>query len=253
MHKKIIQNNFASKAAIYNDCADIQKNAAQNLCEIAKNFISNSNKILDLGSGTSFIAKNLISTHQNLQIFEIDFAINMLKHWPNKPQNVLPILADIENLPFKNHETFDIILSSFALQWIENFDELFVNLQKILKKNGYLVFCIPDEKSFSEIKDANIKSGCNFFFKKLPKIELIKAALAKNQFKEKLLDYKIATKHHKNAVLALREIKNIGANYSNYAIKKPITKKSLQKFNDLFLQDSQNNLSWHLYYLIYQK
>ena len=109
INKKIIKHNFSNKAAIYNDCALIQKTAAKKLCDLAKHFIGDESTILDLGSGTSFIAKNLAISQKNIQIFEIDIAHNMLKHWDDRPQNVFPILADIENLPFKNHETFDII------------------------------------------------------------------------------------------------------------------------------------------------
>lgn len=177
----------------------------------------------------------------------------MLNHWQDRPKNVFPILADIENLPFENIENFDLIFSSFALQWIDNFENLFNNLQKILKKNGYLIFCIPTKKSLKEIQNASKKSGCNFFFRDLPSSDIINKSLANTGFKEQFSFYQIVTKYHQNAVFALKEIKNIGANYSETCYKKAVEKKSLKKFNEIFIQDSHNRISWHLYYLIYQK
>ncbi len=254
INKKIVQHNFSDKAFIYNDCALIQKTAAQKLCDLAKNFIKDGDVILDLGSGTSFIAKNLLQSQKNLQIFEVDLAPNMLKHWRDRPKNVFPILADIENLPFKNRETFDIIFSSFALQWLENFEQLFLNLHLLLKKNGMIIFCLPTEKTFAEIKEASKKSDCNFSLQKLVNQDSIRQSLLNVGFKEKLFSQEIIEQKHQNAVAALKELKKIGTNYSeNFIKQKSIAKKNLQKFNVFFSQNSSNNASWHLCYLIYQK
>lgn len=255
INKKIIKHNFSDKAAIYNDCALIQKDAAQKLYNLGKNFVKDNAAILDLGSGTSFIAKNLLnSTAKNLQIFEVDIADNMLKNWRDRPQNIFPILADIENLPFKKQETFDIIFSSFALQWLENFEELFHNLHLLLKKNGIIIICLPTENSFIEIRDASKSSGCNFLMQKLVNQDFIKEILLKIGFKEKYFANEVIKQKHKNAVAALKDFKKIGTNYSeSSAVKKFVTKRNLQKFNVFFSQNSSNNTSWHLCFLIYQK
>jgi len=254
INKKIVQNNFNRKASIYNDFALIQKTAAQKLCDLANDFIHDNSVILDLGSGTSFIAKNLIEKRKNLKIFEVDIAPNMLNHWTNRPKNVSPILADIENLPFKNNETFDIIFSSFALQWLDSFDNLFTNLHSLLKKNGVVIFCLPTSKTFAEIKEASKKSDCNFAIRNLPDSLYIKEALVKARFKEKIFANDIISQKYSNAVDALKEFKKIGTNYSEkFATKKSITKINLQKFNVFFSQVNNNNTSWHLCYLIYQK
>lgn len=253
-NKQIVRDNFNRKAAIYNDCAVIQKNAAQKLCDLAQDFIHDDSVILDLGSGTSFIAKNLITKNKSLKIFEVDIASNMLENWKDRPKNVFPILADIENLPFKNSKTFDIIFSSFALQWLDNFENLFTNLYSLLKKDGVIIFCLPTQKTFTEIKEANKKSDCNFAIRNLPGQRFLSENLIKVGFKEKLATSEIIAQKYPNAVAALREFKKIGTNYSeNFATKKFVTKTNLQKFNVFFSQISNNNASWHLCYLIYQK
>ncbi len=259
-NKKAIQNNFSSKAAVYNDFAAVQKNAAKKLCNLAKPLIANDAKVLDLGAGTGFVAKNLVAENKNLQIFEIDFAADMLKHWLDRPSNIFPVLADIENLPFKKNESFDIIISSFALQWLDNFAELFANLNSILKKNGYIIFCLPLQETFAEIKNANKKSGCNFFLKSLADGKKLRQNLLEFGFKEYFFASEVVLQRYLNAVEALKEFKKIGVNYSpkdapkNTQLPQKLpNKKSLQKFNDFFLQDSNNTTSWHLCYLIYQK
>ena len=276
INKKIIQQNFSRQATIYNDCALVQKNSAKKLCELAKkiltenNFVQSQNftvsensltelqnkniNILDLGSGTSFIAKNLHEFNQNLKIFEVDIAENMLKQWVDRPSNILPILADIENLPFEKTASFDIIISSFALQWIENIPQLLRKLKILLKENGALIFCLPTEKTFAEIKSASEKSQCNFSIKTLHNENFIRDELLKLKLQEHFYQTEIVPQKNQNAVAALKEIKKIGANYSEkFATKKNISKNNLQKFNDFFLQDNQNITNWHLAYFIFKK
>ncbi len=249
--KKIVQKNFSSKAGTYCDLALIQKEAAQKLCDLAKSFIKNDAVILDLGSGTSFIAKNLTSAKNNYKIFEVDISAKMLEQWRERPKNVSPILADIENLPFEKTETFDVIFASFSLQWIENFDELFKNLSRLLKKNGLLALCLPCSRTFAEIKSASIKSGCNFYLKNLPSHDLITKNLLKNNFVDKINYTDQIIKTYISATEALREIKRIGANYS--ATKNFVTKNKLQKFNDFFAKEFKNITSWEISYLIQKK
>lgn len=256
INKWIIQNNFSQKASTYNDLSIVQKNAAQKLCDLAfaRNLINNNSTILDLGSGTSFIAKNLLQNKKDLEIFEVDIAEKMLNHWTDRPENVFPILADIENLPFKNPETFDAVFSSFALQWIENFEELFAKLYSLLKPNGLLIFCFPTEKTFIEIKEANKESGCNFEMRELVNEGFVKNCLLKSNFKEKLFLCEVISQKYQSATMLLKGLKRNGSNYSqNRATKKPVTKKNLQKFNDFFSQNSNNVSSWNICYLIYQK
>jgi len=252
INKKNVQHNFNNKATIYNDCALIQKTAAKKLCDLAKDYINDDVTILDLGSGTSFIAKNLLLFQKNLKIFEVDFAKKMLDHWQDRPKNVTPILADIENLPFKNNETFDIIFSSFALQWIDNFEQLFTNLYSLLKQNGLIIFCLPTEKTFAEIRDANKKSGCNFSIRNLANQASIRQSLLDIGFKENFFISEIVNQKYQNAAESLKEFKKIGTNYSENS-KTIITKKNLQKFNLFFSQNSNNIASWHLCYLIFKK
>lgn len=249
--QKIVRKNFSKSSCRYNDLALIQKNCAKKLCNLAKKFIKENNYILDLGSGSSFIAKNLILENKNQKIFEIDIALNMLQHWRERPNFTFPLAADILNLPFKNQEIFDVTFSSFALQWVENFDNLFAFLQKIIKTGGIIAFCLPTKNSLSQIRSASVKSGCNFNIINLPDENLLRQKFCDYNFKKILFSQEIITQTNKNAVDFLKNIKQIGANYS--ANNNFISKKQLQKFNDFFLIDSKNQNDWYINYFLFQK
>ncbi len=245
--KKIIQKKFSRGAGRYDEVAVVQKEAAKELCELVVRHQASGIRdftILDLGSGTSFIAKKLLT--DDSKIFELDLSAEMLQSWPDRPSNVFPVQGDIENPPFENH-SFDLIISSFSLQWIEDFEKNFSKIFSLLKPNGTFAFCVPTFESLPELKAENI-----FNLNDLPKIEDLKSALKKSGFVEVFFQKKIVKQNFKNGYEALKSLKEIGANYSKKKEKK-ITKTQLKHFRlKNFQQENKNpySLTWIEAYFI---
>jgi malonyl-ACP O-methyltransferase BioC len=255
--KNLIEKNFSAAAKNYDEAAQIQRLAANNLCDlVAKNFDYENKKILDLGSGSSFIAKNISAQKKNCEIFEVDLAQAMLDLWACRPQNILAIKGDIENLSFKKN-SFDLLISSFSLQWLSNFEKTFSDFFSILKPQGILAFSLPTAESLSELRRASIDSASNFNFYDLPEISHINSAFTQAGFVKKIHNSEILKQEFVNGVAALKALKKIGANYSP-AKKRPITKEKLARFNSLCLKGgaSENRniaVSWHISYFYLQK
>lgn len=263
LDKKIIQKNFSRGAKSYDEAASIQKKTAKKLCDLVVSHQSSVDcqlstvdflKILDLGSGTSFIAKNF-SDKKNLKIFEIDLSFEMLKSWTQRPENIFPIQSDFEKLPFK-HSSFDAIISSFSLQWMSDFEKNFSEIFSLLKPGGIFAFCLPTEGSLKELSAAKI-----FHFNQFPKVEDLKSALKKSGFVEKSFSIETLQQSFSNGSAALQSIKKIGANYSqkkNNEKKKIITKAELKQFNNFCLKnfsttDKNITVSWFTSYFILSK
>ena len=142
--------------------------------------------------------------------------------------------------------SFDVIISSFSLQWIEDFDNLFNNLHKILKPRGILAISVPDNKSFEELNDSP------FLLNKMPATQELSNILIKNQFTKKaLINEKICEKFS-NLIEALKSFKKIGVNYFSN------NKKNFKDLKKFYLKNLQNNLtykklSWSISYFIYCK
>jgi len=269
LSKKTIQKNFSRGAKNYNEAALVQKAAAKKLCELVFKWIPSYDgvtdrgfatpshdgvqKILDLGSGTSFIAKEILKQNQNVIIFEIDLSLEMLESWTERPSNVFPIQGDIENLPFEN-QSFDVIISSFSLQWVDDLEKTFVKIFSLLKPNGIFAFCVPTSESLQELKAANI-----FSFNELPKISDLDSAIEKSAFIKKFFETKISKENFKNGLEALKSLKRIGANSSKRE-KERITKAQLDQFNNFCLKNSHQlnknsdafgfNISWTETYFV---
>ena len=281
--KKIIEKNFSRGAKNYDEAALVQREAAKKLCDLAVPFIKNEARILDLGAGTGFVAKNIFDLldkkkilkqvqddgvsgevqvqtlsprHPELvsgsitkiQLFESDISFEMLK---KNTKNTFKIQSDFENLPFKNN-SFDLLISSFSLQWLENLEQTFSHFFSLLKPSGTLAFCIPTQESLNELKSANI-----FNFTKLPKAEDLILALQKNSFIEKKFQTEILEQEFESGLQALQSLKKIGANYSNKK-NKTLNKTQLIQFNNFCLKNfgttnKKVRLSWFVSYFIFVK
>ncbi|MDX2083145.1 MAG: methyltransferase domain-containing protein [Rickettsiales bacterium] len=230
--KKIIATNFSRAAKDYNKMALVQAHSAQKLCALALPFIKNNSTILDLGCGNGFVSKNL-SSQKNLKIFESDLSLEMLKQSCGDKK----ICCDFENLPFKNH-SFDILISSFSLQWLNNFEKNFQQFSLKLKSNGILAFCLPTDQSLEQLKIASANSGCNFHFNSLPTINDLKSALKNCGLVEKIFELEVIESEFISGREALQSIKKIGANYSNK--KNFVSKTQLAQFDSFCLKNFIN-------------
>ncbi len=255
LDKKIIAKKFGDAAKNYDNHAEIQKIAAKNLCKIALPFIKNNALVLDLGAGTSFISKILSNKktfeQKNLQIFETDLALEMLQNSNCNQANIFKIQSDIENLPFKNH-SFDILISSFSLQWLQNFEQSFNHFFSLLKPQGILAFCVPLDESLGELKAANI-----FSFNQLPKISDLKFFVKKTGFNEIFFSTEIIKQNFTDGLAALKSLKKIGANHL-FKPRNIISKTKLKQFENFCLKNCSQttkkvSASWTLSYFILSK
>ena len=291
LNKRIIGENFSRAAQNYEAVALVQKQAAEKLCHLASPFIRDGLRILDLGSGTGFVSRSLnnlqngprnivtpysplvspysplVSPYSPLVtpysplvtphllrgplVFEADLSLSMLQQHPSN----FKINCDFENLPFRNH-SFDILISSFSLQWLSDFEKNFLQFSALLKPHGIFAFCIPTDKSLEELKLASIESGCDFHFNILPKISDLKSALKKCGFEERLLELEVIKSEFTDAFQALKSIKKTGANYTTK--RKFVSKTQLTQFRSFCLKNfSQPNkkisISWNVSFFIFQK
>ncbi len=95
-------------------------------------------KILDFGCGTGIYSKILKNKGADVKGFDI--SPGMLKIAKRYVNNVEFRLGKGNNIPF--NEKFDIVFASLVLEHINNWDEVFKEVKKVLKKDGYFIFSI---------------------------------------------------------------------------------------------------------------
>lgn len=229
--KNLIAKNFSLGAKTYDEAAQIQLETARDLVELIRPYLVKNSRILDLGSGTSFIAKQI----SNYDITEVDIASDMLKSWVDRPSNVKTICADFEKLNFAK-ESFDLILSSFSLQWSEDFVKNFQQYFSFLSPGGIFAFALPVYGSLSELN--------NFNLNELPENSLIKSTLKRVGFKEKFFAEKHLNQDFVTNYDLIRFLKRIGANSPN--------KRGLP-LNRRLSKNIGTQLSWRISHFVSEK
>ncbi len=229
--KNLIAKNFSRSSKTYNEAAQIQLETAQNLIRLIADRLENDSEILDLGSGTSFVAKQI----PNLNICEVDIAQDMLNSWVERPSNIKTLVADFENLPFSEN-SFDLILSSFALHWASDFKRIFSQYFKILRPKGIIAFAIPVEGSMPEMSMFNIND--------FPSADNLRSILSECGFEELFFIQKNSAQFFEKKIDAIKFLKRIGANSaqknnlpSNFSRRKNLDKK----------------ISWKIAYFVFRK
>ncbi|KAF7659025.1 hypothetical protein LDENG_00003620 [Lucifuga dentata] len=105
---------------------------------------------LDIGCGKSHIAEHL-SKEVVERLFLTDFSEKTLKQ---RRQNEIPthcVLADEEFLPFKEN-TFDLVVSSLSLHWINDLPGAFRQIHQVLKPDGAFIGAIVGGDTLYELR-----------------------------------------------------------------------------------------------------
>jgi len=131
-------------AAKYAQHSSVQQAAALGLLE--QSALTGSETILDLGCGDGKITAELAHRVKQGCVLGIDKSPEMVKYAQQRftheqHPNLSFSQGNAEALKF--HSEYDIVFSSFALQWCSNLNDTFQGIQNSLRANGRLIATIP--------------------------------------------------------------------------------------------------------------
>lgn len=151
--KDRIRTSFNSSVKSYDKVASLQRVCADTLVEMigvsAENFLPNS--ILDVGTGTGYLAKKLRSFYPDAKITLNDVAPKMLEAALSNisSKGLDTILGDMDDE--ENFGEYDLISSNLAFQWSSDVLEVIKNFSG---KSKYLAFACLLKGSFREWQES---------------------------------------------------------------------------------------------------
>ncbi|XP_006865704.1 PREDICTED: NADH dehydrogenase [ubiquinone] 1 alpha subcomplex assembly factor 5 [Chrysochloris asiatica] len=92
---------------------------------------------LDVGCGRGYIAQHLNKETVG-KLFKVDIAENALKHTLETEVPTHSVLADEEFLPFREN-TFDLVVSSLSLHWVNDLPRALEQIHYVLKPDGVFI------------------------------------------------------------------------------------------------------------------
>jgi malonyl-CoA O-methyltransferase len=209
-------NEFSKRAISYNQNNMIQKQVVKKLI---KNIKTKPKKILDLGCGNGAVY-NLL-TWKIDKFVGVDKAENMCKLNP-KNKHVKLINQDFETLEFEN---FDMVISSSALQWAKDLDNLFYNISQNTDKIAFSIFCDGTFKTIYEV--AKLEP---FLPKKQELLELLKNYF---DFTHEVVEYKL---NFPDNLSKFRYIKNSGVSGGERKLSFKETKELIKSYPHEYLE-----------------
>lgn len=205
-----IRKAFSNAAFQYDILSSLHKEIGR---ELAKKVIDNDQcaSILDIGMGTGWLTKKIAFYFPESRVIGIDFADGMVEY-ANKDRDGFDIIqADALKMPFQS-ESFDIIVSNLAFQWIADLPKAFSHCYNCLTDNGKIFITMFGYETFRELFESLENGKQSFSIKRLEKKERVAEILEKSDFKNIHLDYERIKVHFPNMNDLVKWIKDIGAN-----------------------------------------
>ena len=211
---KMVQTVFSEVSKKYDLMNDLMSFGThrlwkKNLIEIMN--IQNSDKIIDVGSGTGDLVKIIQRKNPNVSITSIDLNFEMLKYGKNNfanNKNINWINCNAEELPFKDN-LFDKYIISFCLRNITYIDKALSEAKRILKPGGTF-FCLE----FSTPQSPLVNRIYKFYKKNI--IPFIGEKIANNKRAYRYLEQSISQFPKQDVLLTdLKKIGYINASYTN--------------------------------------
>jgi len=149
-----LQNKFSLAAHTYDKHSILQRRVAEQLLDWVGN-LENISTILDIGTGTGFLTRQLKDMYPCLSVFGIDFALGMLQISKDKDRKTHFVQSDAKQLPFKDG-ALDLAISNVVYQWVDRLDLAFNQTNRVLKENGRFYFSVFTKDTLKELRQSLI-------------------------------------------------------------------------------------------------
>ncbi|WNC70491.1 malonyl-ACP O-methyltransferase BioC [Thalassotalea psychrophila] len=220
-----IANTFGNASSSYDDSARLQRYSGELLLsKLPKNTDS---VVLDLGSGTGYFAE-VLATKFNT-VIGLDLSKEMLNFSKlNRNKNINWLNADMHNIPLADNSV-DIVFSNLAIQWCNPLTDAFIEIKRILKPDGVLIFSSLLDGTLTELKQSWLSVDNDdhvIDFNELIDIEnslqISGLSITKLEKKPVVLDYD-------NVRHLAKELKNLGASKVPNRARKGLSGKNRWK------------------------
>ncbi len=217
IEKKRIAESFGQAAKSYDKYASLQREVADNLLgrmESDKAVV----RVLDLGSGTGYCTEKLSHKYPEAEIISLDLAEAMLSFAKQQKASLETqqkyICGDAENLPFMDN-SFDLVYSSLAIQWCQNYSKLFSELQRVLVPSGKIFIATFGPGTLKELEKAWQKIDSYIHVNQFYSEKEYRNRLVETGFNDIDIQQEVFKSYYKSFNELGRELKSIGARNMN--------------------------------------
>ena len=219
INKREVRRAFNKAAAHYDATAVLQREVCSRMLERLDYIKLQPTRILDAGSGTGWGTRQLAQRYPSSQMVALDIAIGMLNaargrsSWWQKlfgGAKQLQLCADVEALPLAA-QSVEMVWSNLAVQWCNDLPATFVELQRVLKVDGLVMFSTFGPDTLKELRIAfNGVDGYNHI-NRFADMHDIGDMLVAAGFAEPVMDMEYITLTYDDVKAVMQDLRSIGA------------------------------------------
>lgn len=177
--------------------------------------------VIDLGCGTGRCARSLAEKFTDATVSGLDISGGMLKalkQVKDGSRGVRVVRADFEKIPLANRST-DLVFSNLSLQWASDLVAIFREIRRVMRTEGMLLFSMPGDASFPELRAASGASLLNSFPVQFSNLTEIGDLLVAQGFAEPVMDSEIITLEYPD--FASMQLEMAATGTTGFSLPKP--------------------------------
>ncbi len=217
--KKLMRRAFNRAAADYDAAAVLQREVCARMLERLDFIKLQPARILDAGGGTGWGTRQLAQRYPAAQVIALDIAIGMLQiarghsSWWRKlfsGAQQTQVCGDIEALPLASNSV-EMVWSNLAVQWCNDLPDTFIELHRVLKADGLLMFSTFGPDTLKELRQAFRGVDQHNHLNRFADMHDIGDMLVDAGFAEPVMDMECLTLTYDDVRGVLYDLKRIGA------------------------------------------
>ena len=208
-----LRASFERASTSYDASSSLQARIAGALLERLEVFRFTPGRVLDLGSGTGRVTRELKRRYPRARVIALDIAAGMLREarrhqWPWRRFD--RVCGDASRLPLKDG-SIDLIYSNLMLQWCEPLAVTLAEVRRVLKSSGFFAFSTFGPGTLNELRSAWAEADGYNHVNHFSDIHEVGDALVRAGLMEPVLDVDHIEVGYPDVLTLMRDLKAIGA------------------------------------------
>lgn len=217
--KRLVRRSFERAAATYDSAAVLQNEVCRRVLGRLDYIKCQPATILDAGSGTGNALDELARRYPRARLIALDIALAMLQRgrgrapwWKNllARRSLAAVCADIECLPVAD-ASVGMVWSNLALQWVNDLQQAFAEMQRVLAPGGLLMFSTFGPDTLKELRMAYQGTDRHTHVNHFIDMHDIGDMLVHSGFADPVMDMEVLTLTYADVRELMRDLKAIGA------------------------------------------
>ncbi|MVF14618.1 malonyl-ACP O-methyltransferase BioC [Ketobacter sp. MCCC 1A13808] len=251
VNKRAIAKSFSRAATRYDSVAHVQRQVGEAMLSLLEKQGKYYQNALDIGCGTGALTRALSPYADSLTA--LDIAPGMLAVAQQRDQDKRIsrfVCGDAEQLPFPS-QCFDLVFSSFALQWCDNLFQVVTDIRALLKPQGRFLFSLPVDGTLCELKQSWAQAeGRHSHVNSFLPVDQVRLALQQSEFNMVAFQERTDQVFYKSVRELTRELKTLGAhqvtsNRTPSLTGKQTVLRMTAAYERLRTESGQLPASWH--------